>query len=101
MIAVATTAIALAIIDGSLKPSGACRIYPNEINVHMIEGMKVMRYCFSFLIRYEVAANSTIVATINWDQAKYLHIKLKSINVRANATRPKGTPSFSLDIMCF
>ena len=37
-IAVAITEIILAVIEGSLKPSGACKIYPNAIKVQKIAG---------------------------------------------------------------
>ena len=43
MIAVAITEITLAIIEGNLKPSGACRIYPNAIKVQMTDGTNVTR----------------------------------------------------------
>ena len=39
--AVAMTEITLAIIDGNLKPSGACSIYPNVIRMHTMAGTKV------------------------------------------------------------
>ena len=65
IIIVAITEIILAVIAGSLKPSGACRIYPNAIKVHTIAGANAIMYCFSFLIRYAAAENSTIVAIIN------------------------------------
>ena len=42
-IAVAITEITLAIIEGNLKPSGACRIYPNAIKVQMTDGTNVTR----------------------------------------------------------
>ena len=61
MITVAITEIILAIIAGNLKPSGACRIYPSAIKVHATASANVIRYCFSFLIRYTDAENSTIV----------------------------------------
>lgn len=51
MIAVAITEITFAIIAGNPKPSGACRIYPNEIKVHTTAGANVIMYCFSFFIR--------------------------------------------------
>jgi hypothetical protein len=41
IIAVAITEITLAVIDGNLRPSGACRIYPNVIRVHAIAGSNV------------------------------------------------------------
>lgn len=44
---VAITEIALAIIEGNLKPSGACRIYANAISVQMIAGTNVTIYGFS------------------------------------------------------
>ena len=74
MITVAITEIILAIIAGNLKPSGACRIYANAIKVHTTAGANAIMYCFSFFIRYADVENNTIVATINWDQAKYLQI---------------------------
>ena len=46
--AVAITEIILAIIGGHPKPSGACRIYPNAIKVHIIAGINVITYGFSF-----------------------------------------------------
>ena len=39
VIAVAIIEIILDIIEGNLKPSGACRIYANAIKVHTIAGM--------------------------------------------------------------
>ena len=45
---VAITEIILAIIGGHPKPSGACRIYQNAIKVHIIAGIYVMMYGFSF-----------------------------------------------------
>ena len=65
IITVAITEIILAIIAGNPKPSGACRIYPNDIKVHTTAGANAIMYCFSFLIRYDDAEKSTIVATIN------------------------------------
>ena len=65
MTTVAITEIILAIIEGNLKPSGACRIYANVIKVHTTAGANAIMYCFSFFIRYADAENSTIVATIN------------------------------------
>ena len=38
VMAVAITEIMLAIIEGSLNPSGACRIYAKAITVHTIAG---------------------------------------------------------------
>ena len=48
IMAVAITEIILAIIGGHPKPSGACRIYPNAIKVHIIAGINVITYGFSF-----------------------------------------------------
>ena len=41
-IAVAIIESTLAVIEGSLKPSGACKIYPNAIKVQKIAGANVM-----------------------------------------------------------
>ena len=38
VIAVAIIEITFEIIEGNLKPSGACRIYPKAIKVHKIAG---------------------------------------------------------------
>lgn len=65
MIMVAITEIMFEVIDGNLRPSGACRIYANAIKVHTTAGANAIRYCFSFFIKYDAVANSTIVATIN------------------------------------
>lgn len=48
---VAITEIMFAVIEGSLKPSLACRIYANPIRVHTTAGANVMMYGFSFFIR--------------------------------------------------
>ena len=42
MIIVAITEITLAIIAGSLRPSGACKIYAKVIRIHTIAGANVM-----------------------------------------------------------
>ena len=97
--AVAITAIILEIIEGRPKPSEACRIYANEIKVQKTAGANVMMYCFFSLMRYAVAVKRTIVDTINWDHAKYLQIKLKSINVNPNDTKNSGTAIFNLELI--
>ena len=51
IITVAITEITLAVIEGNLKPSGACRIYPNAINVHRIAGINAIIYGFSLFLR--------------------------------------------------
>ena len=51
IMAVEITEITLAIIEGNLKPSGACRIYPNAINVQRIAGINAIIYGFSLFIR--------------------------------------------------
>ena len=99
MITVAMTAIMLDIIWGKFKPSGACRMYPTAIKVHTAAGASAIMYCFFFFIRYADAAKSTIVATINWDHAKYLQIRLKSTNVNPNDIKNNGNASFNLDII--
>ena len=33
--------ITLAIVDGNLKPSGVCKIYPKVIKVHIMAGTNV------------------------------------------------------------
>ena len=63
--AVAITEITFEIIEGNLKPSGACRIYPKAINVHTIAGRSATIYGFSVFLKYALAAYKTIVATIN------------------------------------
>ncbi len=40
--AVAITEITFAVIEGKPKPSGACRIYANAINVHTIAGINAI-----------------------------------------------------------
>ena len=51
VMAVAMIEIIFAVIEGNLKPSGACSIYANAIKVQNIAGINVIMYSFSFLIR--------------------------------------------------
>ncbi len=51
VIAVAIIEIIFEIIEGNLKPSGDCRIYPNAINVHTMAGISAMIYGFSVFLR--------------------------------------------------
>ena len=51
VIAVAMIEIIFTVIEGNLKPSGACSIYANAIKVQNIAGINVTMYSFSFLIR--------------------------------------------------
>ena len=74
-------------------------MYPTAIKVHTAAGASAIMYCFFFFIRYADAAKSTIVATINWDHAKYLQIRLKSTNVNPNDIKNNGNASFNRKII--
>ena len=65
IIIVAITDITLATIEGNLKPSGACNIYPKVIKVHTMAGANVIMYGLFFWIKYTVAESKTATAVIN------------------------------------
>lgn len=87
----------LATIEGNLKPSGACNIYPKVIKVHTMAGANVIMYGLFFWIKYTVAESKTATAVINWAHAKYLQTKVKSTNVNAYDARNNGTANYNLE----